>query len=46
MELLNDGEPAPHESPAEIEENAGLGNDDQMQHLHRQYEEVRYGRTQ
>ncbi len=38
--------PAPHESPAEIEENAGLGNDDQMQHLHRQYEEVRYGRTQ
>ncbi len=36
--------PAPHESPAEIEENAGLINDEQMQQLHRRYEEVRYGK--
>ncbi len=35
--------PAPHESPAEIEEYAGLKNDEQMQQLHREYEEVRYG---
>lgn len=35
--------PAPHESPAEIEENAGLGADEQMRELHRQYEEARYG---
>lgn len=36
--------PAPYESPAEIEENAGLGKDEQMRELHRQYEEVRYGK--
>lgn len=36
--------PAPHESPAEIEEYAGLKNDGQMRQLHRQYEEVRYGK--
>lgn len=36
--------PAPHESPAEIEENAGLGDDGQMRQLHRDYEEARYGK--
>lgn len=36
--------PAPYESPAEIEEYAGLKNDEQMQQLHRKYEEVRYGK--
>lgn len=36
--------PAPYESPAEIEEYAGLGKDEQMQELHRQYEEARYGK--
>lgn len=36
--------PAPYESPAEIEEYAGLKNDEQMQQLHREYEEVRYGK--
>lgn len=35
--------PEPYESPAEIEENAGLKNDGQMRHLHREYEEARYG---
>lgn len=35
--------PASYESPAEIEENAGLGADGQMRELHRQYEEARYG---
>ena len=34
--------PAPYESPAEIEEYAGLKNDEQMQQLHRDYERVRY----
>ncbi len=34
--------PAPYESPAEIEQNAGLGEDEQMQALHNRYEEVRY----
>lgn len=36
--------PAPHEAPAEIEEQAGLGDDEQMQQLHRDYERVRYGK--
>lgn len=36
--------PAPYESPAEIEAYAGLENDEQMQQLHRDYEEVRYGK--
>ncbi len=36
--------PAPYESPSEIEEYAGLKSDEQMQQLHRQYEEVRYGK--
>lgn len=36
--------PAPYESPTEIEEYAGLKNDEQMQQLHRKYEEVRYGK--
>lgn len=36
--------PAPYESPAEIEEYAGLKNDEQMQQLHKKYEEVRYGK--
>lgn len=35
--------PAPFESPAEIEENAGLRDDEEMQELHRMYEGVRYG---
>ncbi len=35
--------PAPHESPTEIEEGAGLKDDEQMQQLHKAYEEVRYG---
>ena len=35
--------PAPFESPAEIEENAGLRDDEEMQELHRAYEGVRYG---
>lgn len=35
--------PAPFESPAEIEENAGLKDDEEMQELHRAYEGVRYG---
>lgn len=34
--------PKPWETPAEIEAKAGLGQDDHMQKLHRQYEEVRY----
>lgn len=38
--------PAPYESPAEIEEYAGLGNDEQMQQLHREYEKARYGKTE
>ena len=36
--------PAPYESPAEIEEYAGLKEDGQMQQLHKEYEEVRYGK--
>lgn len=36
--------PAPYESPAEIEEYAGLKDDEQMQQLHREYEKVRYGK--
>lgn len=36
--------PAPHEAPAEIEEQAGLRDDEQMQQLHRDYEKVRYGK--
>lgn len=38
--------PAPFESPAEIEENAGLKDDEEMQELHRAYEGVRYGPTE
>lgn len=38
--------PAPFESPKEIEENAGLRDDEEMQELHRVYEEVRYGPTE
>lgn len=36
--------PAPHESPTEIEEGAGLKDDEKMQQLHKEYEEVRYGK--
>lgn len=36
--------PAPHESPTEIEEGAGLKDDEQMKQLHKAYEEVRYGK--
>ncbi|MDE5865767.1 MAG: hypothetical protein K2H31_04095, partial [Lachnospiraceae bacterium] len=36
--------PAPHESPIEIEEGAGLKDDEQMKQLHKAYEEVRYGK--
>lgn len=36
--------PAPYESPTEIEAYAGLKDDEQMQVLHQQYEEVRYGK--
>ncbi len=35
--------PMPYESPAEIEEKAGLLSDEEMQKLHVLYEEVRYG---
>lgn len=38
--------PAPYESPAEIEEGAGLRDDEEMRELHRVYEEVRYGPTE
>lgn len=38
--------PAPYESPAEIEEGAGLQDDEEMRELHRVYEEVRYGPTE
>ena len=38
--------PAPYESPAEIEEGAGLQDDEEMRELHRAYEEVRYGPTE
>lgn len=34
--------PALYESPTEIEQNAGLGEDEEMQALHIRYEEVRY----
>lgn len=37
--------PAPYESPAEIEELAGLKDDERMHQLHREYEKVRYGRS-
>ncbi|MCM1267942.1 MAG: hypothetical protein NC302_08565 [Bacteroidales bacterium] len=36
--------PAPHESPAEIEEAAGLRDDVGMRQLHEAYEEARYGK--
>ncbi|MCD8038481.1 MAG: hypothetical protein LUE96_05280 [Lachnospiraceae bacterium] len=36
--------PAPYESPAELEENAGLSGDAAMEALHVQYENVRYGK--
>jgi hypothetical protein len=36
--------PAPYESPYEIEENAGLRNDEEMKSLHGEYENARYGR--
>lgn len=35
--------PARHESPSEIEKNAGLFEDEDMKRLHLQYEHVRYG---
>ncbi len=38
--------PAPYESPAEIEEGAGLKDDEEMRELHRVYEGVRYGPTE
>lgn len=38
--------PAPFESPSEIEKYAGLGDDEQMRQLHREYEQVRYGKLQ
>ncbi len=37
--------PMPYESPAEIEENAGLSEDEEMRRLHVLYEEVRYGKS-
>lgn len=36
--------PAPYESPSEIEAGAGLKDDEEMQQLHKAYEEVRYGK--
>jgi hypothetical protein len=36
--------PALYESPNEIEEKAGLINNDEMKDLHSQYENARYGR--
>lgn len=36
--------PAPYESPAELEKNAGLDGDEAMKQLHVKYENVRYGR--
>ena len=36
--------PAPYESPAEIEEGAGLKDNEEMQQLHKAYEQVRYGK--
>lgn len=38
--------PAPYESPAEIEEGAGLKDDEEMRELHKVYEGVRYGPTE
>lgn len=38
--------PAPYESPIEIEERAGLQDDEEMRKLHGAYEEVRYGTTE
>lgn len=35
--------PSPHESPTEIEECAGLKDDEEMHELHKDYERVRYG---
>lgn len=35
--------PAPYESPAELEKNAGLSEDEDMKLLHVKYESVRYG---
>lgn len=37
--------PKPYEAPAEIEEGAGLKEDEQMKQLHIKYEAVRYGKT-
>ena len=34
--------PAPFESPTEIEENAGLKEDEKMRQLHKEYESARY----
>ena len=36
--------PAPYETPAEMEEKAGLANDTAMRTLHADYERVRYGK--
>lgn len=37
--------PMPYETPHEIEQNAGLLEDEEMQKLHVLYEEVRYGKS-
>lgn len=37
--------PAPHESPAEMEELAGLKEDADMRELHKLYESARYGKS-
>jgi hypothetical protein len=37
--------PSPYESPVEIEENAGLKEDEEMKSLHGMYEAVRYGKN-
>lgn len=43
IRIHREDRPAPYESPAEIEEGAGLQDDEEMRELHRAYEEVRYG---
>lgn len=46
IRMHREDRPAPYESPAEIEEGAGLQDDEEMRELHRVYEEVRYGPTE
>ena len=46
IRMHREDRPAPYESPAEIEEGAGLQDDEEMRELHRAYEEVRYGPTE